>query len=260
MSMIWLSRLKRRKRALLESPLKNVRVASPCRADWEKMTGDDRVRHCEECKLNIYNLSAMTRREAEELIAGREGRLCVRFFRRTDGTILMRDCPVGFRATVARVSRIAGAALSALMSVGFGAAQTEPIQGEVITQHSQNETGISVVVTDPQGTVVPNARVTVKEKATRKKIIGATNYQGALHLSLSNPGVYELEIASTGFKTFHKKLRIAEHKTEQLVVKLNVSGGTVTVGELLLDFSPGAKTTSQVTTTFSGSLLQQFPH
>ncbi|HEY6970485.1 MAG TPA: hypothetical protein VJA94_14860, partial [Candidatus Angelobacter sp.] len=129
MSMIWLSRLRKRKRAPMESPLKNVRVASPCRSDWEKMVGDDRVRHCAECKLNVYNLSAMTRREAEELIASREGRLCVRFFRRPDGTILTRDCPVGFRAVVARVSRVAGAALSALMSAGLGVAQTNPIQG-----------------------------------------------------------------------------------------------------------------------------------
>jgi hypothetical protein len=35
----------------------------------------------------------MTRSEAEELIAKTEGRLCVRFFQRKDGTVLTRDCP-----------------------------------------------------------------------------------------------------------------------------------------------------------------------
>lgn len=75
--------------------LDNIKVAAPCTADWEQMVGDDRVRHCDQCKLDVYNLSGMTRDEAEALITGRVGRLCVRFYRRTDGTVLTNDCPVG---------------------------------------------------------------------------------------------------------------------------------------------------------------------
>ncbi|HKS17205.1 MAG TPA: hypothetical protein VJU16_07820 [Planctomycetota bacterium] len=58
------------------------------------MTGDDRVRYCSDCKLNVYNFSGMTRREVSELIQLEEGRLCVRFYRRKDGTLVTRDCPV----------------------------------------------------------------------------------------------------------------------------------------------------------------------
>ena len=104
--------------------LEGIRVAAPCPASWERMSGDDRVRHCAECNLNVYNLSEMTRREAESLIASREGRLCVRYYRRADGTILTRNCPRGLEAMVRRVSRIAGAALSAAMSLGAAFAQT----------------------------------------------------------------------------------------------------------------------------------------
>ena len=39
----------------------------------------------------------MTTAEAAALIRDREGALCVRLFRRTDGTVLTSDCPVGFR-------------------------------------------------------------------------------------------------------------------------------------------------------------------
>ena len=46
--------------------LNNLRIASPCPADWEKMVGDERVRHCAECNLNVYNLSAMTERQVQE--------------------------------------------------------------------------------------------------------------------------------------------------------------------------------------------------
>jgi hypothetical protein len=81
------------------------------------MVGDERVRFCAQCELNVYNLSGMTRREAEALVAGTEGRLCVRFYRRSDGTILTRNCPIGLRAIRRRVSRVAGAALTA--ALGF---------------------------------------------------------------------------------------------------------------------------------------------
>ena len=70
-------------------------VASPCPANWEEMTGDDRIRFCNSCQLNVYHLSGMTRLEAETLIQEKEGKLCVRYYRRADGTILTKDCPVG---------------------------------------------------------------------------------------------------------------------------------------------------------------------
>lgn len=59
------------------------------------MEGDDRVRYCSRCSLNVYNLSEMTRAEAEVLVQNHEGRLCKAFYRRTDGTILTKDCPIG---------------------------------------------------------------------------------------------------------------------------------------------------------------------
>jgi len=40
--------------------LPQLRVASPCTADWEMMTRDDRVRYRDLCKLNVYNFSAMS--------------------------------------------------------------------------------------------------------------------------------------------------------------------------------------------------------
>jgi hypothetical protein len=90
------------------------------------MVGDERARYCGECNLHVYNLSGMTKRQAETLITNTEGRLCVRFFRRADGTILTLNCPVGLRAIKRRVSRTLNAALSALLSffAGFGLVQS----------------------------------------------------------------------------------------------------------------------------------------
>jgi hypothetical protein len=104
------------------SPLDHVHIAAPCVANWNEMTGDARVRFCARCELRVYNLSAMTKREAERLVVNKEDRLCVRFYRRADGTILTQNCPVGLRALKRRVSKIAGAAFAAITSclVGIG--------------------------------------------------------------------------------------------------------------------------------------------
>jgi len=83
------------------------------------MMGTERTRYCGECKLNVYNLSAMTRTEAERLLMQSEGRLCVRYYRRADGTVLTKDCPVGWQAVKARVSRVATATFS-IMAGLFG--------------------------------------------------------------------------------------------------------------------------------------------
>jgi hypothetical protein len=81
------------------------------------MVGDERVRFCGSCDLHVYNLSEMTRREAEALIMNTEGRMCVRYYRRPDGTILTRNCPVGLSAVRRRAARVAGSVLSA--AIGF---------------------------------------------------------------------------------------------------------------------------------------------
>jgi hypothetical protein len=87
--------------------LERVRVASPCSASWEEMAGDDRRRLCAHCDRHVYNLSEMTRDEAMALIFQKEGRLCARFYRRADGTVLTRDCPVGVRRARERFARVA---------------------------------------------------------------------------------------------------------------------------------------------------------
>jgi hypothetical protein len=99
------------------SPLDRVRVAAPCRADWDSMIGDERARFCHQCERNVYNLSGMSKREAEALISAAEGRLCVRFYRRADGSVLTDNCPVGLRALKRRVSRVLNATVSA--ALGF---------------------------------------------------------------------------------------------------------------------------------------------
>ncbi|MEZ5962544.1 MAG: hypothetical protein R3F56_01745 [Planctomycetota bacterium] len=143
--------------------LRDLAVASPCPAEWNQMTGDAKRRFCQQCQLHVHDLSAMTRAEAEAVLRDAGGaRVCVRFFRRHDGTVLTRDCPVGLRQRLRRARRRATAAVSAafaalLSAVGCtrdakrpptssgngtdihgapadpGPTMGEPVQGDVVT-------------------------------------------------------------------------------------------------------------------------------
>ena len=127
--------------------LEDVRIASPCSASWEDMTGDARVRFCGKCAKNVYNLSEMTRDEAESLLAKSEGEMCVRLYKRRDGTVITTDCPVGVKKK--RVRRLVAVAAAAFGAGGaFAAAVTQPqhamgaavpVSRPVATQQDANE-------------------------------------------------------------------------------------------------------------------------
>jgi hypothetical protein len=73
--------------------LPRLTVATACTADWNAMSGDDRVRFCGSCGRNVYNVAALTRRQVYRLVEAHEGKPpCIRIFRRPDGTIVTRDC------------------------------------------------------------------------------------------------------------------------------------------------------------------------
>jgi hypothetical protein len=93
------------------NPLDKIKIASPCSANWDEMYGSARKRFCAECKLNVYNISEMTKDEAENFILRSEGRLCLRIYQRRDGTVLTKDCPVGWARVKRRISRVYSAAL-----------------------------------------------------------------------------------------------------------------------------------------------------
>jgi hypothetical protein len=104
--------------------LGRVHVASPCSVSWDSMQGDGQVRHCALCDKDVYNLSAMTRDEAESLLRSRaNGELCATFYRRTDGTILTADCEVGVekKRRARKKAAVAATIFAASAAAGFGA-------------------------------------------------------------------------------------------------------------------------------------------
>lgn len=110
----------------------DIRVASPCNARWNDMSGDERARFCGSCQKHVYNLSAMTRVQIEALVSEKEGKFCGRFHRRADGTMLTADCPSRLRRIRARVAKLGGALCAlALSLVGCSSRQGNPSRGEM---------------------------------------------------------------------------------------------------------------------------------
>ncbi len=103
--------------------LESVQVASPCEVSWAEMEGDSDVRHCAHCKKHVYNLSTMSRAEAEAVLVAAKATegICVRFYRRGDGTMVTDDCPVGVRRR-RFWRRTAGAAAAGILLAALGLA------------------------------------------------------------------------------------------------------------------------------------------
>jgi hypothetical protein len=97
--------------------LRQIKIAAPCSAKWEAMPGGERVRSCSQCSHKVYNLSAMNSDEAAGLIREAEGRVCVRLYRRADGSVMTRDCPTGLRAVRQRVTRAVAVSFASVFSI-----------------------------------------------------------------------------------------------------------------------------------------------
>ena len=258
--------------------LDNMRIATPCPVGWDQMTGDERVRRCDLCELQVYDISRMTRREAESFIANTEGRICARLFRRSDGTVITRDCPIGLRAIRRRVAKIAGAVFAALMSLAGSVAGQNP------SQAGQNSCGTQAKITrsipdspaeaatlalkilDVNGAVVAGASVTLNENTEKpegpetktRSQLRTSNDEGRVEFAGLTRGTYILKVEQPGFQSFTVTDIVMQQKELVSVeVTLTVSEpmgliGITTVDYPRVDSRPG-------TTIISGETIRRLP-
>ena len=224
--------------------LRNLRVASPCSADWDLMEGDERVRFCGQCNLHVYNISEMSRAAAIALVADTEGRLCTRFFRRPDGTVLTKDCPTGLRAVRARASRAAGAVLSATFSFLSGVtARATPgtlLQGSVrspitvkrvVTSDAQDASAsLTGTIFDSSAAVIAGAKIILLNNRTRKERTMTCDEEGRFHGEGLEAGGYVLTVESPGFRSFETQLSLKSRESVRVDVTLDVA----VMGEIIL--------------------------
>lgn len=110
----------------LEDLMRNTPIAAPCSVKWENMTGDDRARLCAKCDLHVVNTFMMTDEEALEALARvhKGEHICMRVHRRSDGTFMTRNCPVGVQRIRERAYKVAAwiaGGLSMILSLAANA-------------------------------------------------------------------------------------------------------------------------------------------
>jgi hypothetical protein len=246
----------------------NLRIASPCSVGWERMTGDDQVRFCSLCHLHVYNLSEMTGDQVRALVMKTEGRICARLYRRADGTVITRDCPVGLRAFRRRLSRAAGAAAATILSMcSVAFAQSSSKKERSCTHVSQlrikrtpqkgNEEIFTGAIKNEKGAVIPGANVSLTDERTKRRLTIPTTDEGRFSFPSLPTGRYTVEVKAAGFKTFKlKHLQINADEEALADIILNGDAVTVTVG-IVVDTQ--MIESSNGTTTIRGDLIQKLP-
>jgi hypothetical protein len=150
--------------------LEGIRIAAPCEVSWDAMDGNGRVRECGDCKKQVFNLSAMSRADAEVLIRERVGDMCVRLYRREDGTVLTSDCPVGVRrrlTTRALVSMATTALLGAFAFLGLSARKRPELSSRPSAGYAAHD-GTETLTTASMLVMQNEARLAAEEAAKPK--------------------------------------------------------------------------------------------
>ena len=122
--------------------LESVFIAAPCNVSWDVMKGTETVRNCTDCSRKVFNLSDMTRSEAEEFLRVNGASQCVSFYRRKDGTIMTDDCPIGLRKVrnaARRMRNVAAVMLGTLVSTVAAFAQAADFSENVEVQETTTQ-------------------------------------------------------------------------------------------------------------------------
>ena len=182
------------------------RVAAPCSANWDNMLGTDKVRRCPECQLDVFNFSAMTHREINEIVEAHTGRLCARFYGRADGTMLTEDCHAGDPATARFAGRFATAALATLVTIVPAGTRAVPQQSGASSIQMQSALqGLTLQIRDALGASISSAAVSLLNTKTGERWDLTTDSNGGFVFPDLPVGSYNLTVAANGFSSFVEK-------------------------------------------------------
>jgi hypothetical protein len=191
--------------------LDQINVQSPCTASWDAMTGNDQIRFCHHCSLSVHNLSEMTSRQVFKLIAKSNGRLCIRYMRRPDGSLdtskSLRSSAVKLHRISRRVSQVAAGAFTATLSVTGAMAQSSQCSGP-----SCNDSGVSEInnrwkprasvngrVTAANGEPIPAASVALFNEQTQSALYTSTSATGEFRFEELDASTYKVRFEAQGF-------------------------------------------------------------
>ncbi|HMZ79414.1 MAG TPA: carboxypeptidase-like regulatory domain-containing protein, partial [Acidobacteriota bacterium] len=192
--------------------LDRVQVKSPCTEDWNEMVGNDQVRFCSHCSKHVHNLSAMTRREAEELVLKSNGNLCIRYIRRPEDQQIVTlpdwmDRPALRRIALPIAAGVMAVALNTPPSMAQNSPSakpaiqvSDPARGKSSFQAAglKSELSLEGVVKDTTGAVLAGAKVKCTNPVTGESLTTTTNEQGEFRLGIVIEGDFVLDVEAAG--------------------------------------------------------------
>jgi len=221
-----------------KSFLDSIDVASPCSKDWDEMIGDERVRFCTACAKNVYNLSAMPRREARKFAARNGGKVCVRYVRLAGGKLQTADTKL-YQISRRAATVAAGVFGATLMLSAVADAQKKPPTPKSVvvktdtssTKNNIEESRISFTICDANDAVIVETEVVLTNQETNQEFRALTNGEGVAEFSRIPSGRYSVKASANGFQasTLELQIREAVEPNVKITLQVAVMGEIVTV-------------------------------
>ena len=220
-----------------KSFLDSIQIPAPCSKDWDEMTGDDQKRFCRACAKDVYNLSAMPRREARRFAALNAGKVCVRYVRLPNGQLQTAD--TGFYKITRRVCAVAAGVFGATLTLSAVVnAQTQEPPPKIETnkavktppKNNAPTSRISFTIYDSTGAFIANAVVKLTNEATKEEFSASTDREGLARFDSLAPGSYYVKALAPNFVSSDFNLQIKEQVEPNVNVTLQVGS----VGEFVV--------------------------
>lgn len=208
-----------------KSFIDSVEVKSPCREEWNEMTGNDRVRFCSHCSKNVNNLSIMTRKEAMRFVRASDGNICIRYIPHpvTRRPVFAEQLLQITRRSPGLTAGVMTASI-ALSTHTFGQERSPtpvgtPIVAEKLEKvdadaaacpDKQVSRRLSGTIVDPHKAVIPAAKITIFSVNAETMRSTLTDENGDYRFDGLQPGTYRMEIESPGFMKGVRQLVISD--------------------------------------------------
>ncbi|MBI4748613.1 MAG: ankyrin repeat domain-containing protein [Acidobacteria bacterium] len=217
--------------------LDRVQVKSPCTEDWNEMVGNDEVRFCSHCSKHVHNLSAMTRREAEELVLKSNGNLCIRYLRRPEDQQIVTlpdwmDRPSLRRLVLPVAAGVMAVALNTAPSLAqrpqlpkqeHSRPAKQPDQKPAKLGDGSGNTTLKGTVQYEQKEAIQDAEITLINLKTETTQIAISDEDGHYQFTNLAEGTYKIEVSAEGFQRFIvDELRIRSGQQLQFNPQLEV--------------------------------------
>lgn len=208
--------------------LRSLSIKTPCSASWEEMRGNEQVRFCQHCDLNVTDVSHLTTQAAISLVLRSGGSVCLRIHRDPAGEIATPSAPQRLHTITRRASRIAAGAFTAVMGLSTTAyaqsASTAPNSNQPVATAAAKLTGrgntwLRGTVADTAGAMIPGATVTVTNERTKETQQTTSDINGVFGVWVSDGESYEVT-----FEMEYWVKTTVQHVTPNQVGEITVDG------------------------------------